>query len=250
MATSDRNILATASRGLPAITADNQLTGVRLSNRGDMKAVPVGKGAYAICDEGQYFFASNPTPGTGIAGIAAADGYDATQALLHVHNTASESTNTRIYLDFLEIRCTVVDTGGSNVRYDMHIDDTDRYSSGGSAITPVNCNMASTTSPAGTVEFGALTCAAASNARYIGGSLLSSTDLVVDDAFRFDFGGAAPGQTFQGLSSSEHATLGTLVCVNAPPVVLGPDDAFLFTVNCASQSGAATWSFNLGWWER
>lgn len=247
--TDDIRPIGTVGRAVPGASSDGTQTPLRIGRHGEMYTIPAGPHRSTLADEGSYFVASNPTPGTGIAGIAAADGFNAAETLFLLYNTATTSESTRLYLDFLELSCTVVDTNGTDIRYDMHIDSTDRYTSGGSAITPVCPNMDSSASAKGRLKFGALVSAAASSGvRYLGGRLLSSTDLVANDCFRFDFGGA--GGAGQGLNYSEEATLGRIFQVASPPVVLGPGASFLFSINCSSQSGAATWSFNAGWWER
>jgi hypothetical protein len=249
--TDDVRPLGIVGRGLPTATSDNIQVPQRLGRHGELVTMPVaGSKLWGLADEGSYFFASNPTPGTGIAGIAAADGFNAAETLFLLYNTATASEGTRLYLDFLELHCTVVDTNGTDIRYDMHIDNGDRYTSGGSAITPVNVNMDSSAAAKGRLKFGALVSAAASSAvRYVGGRLLASTDLVANDMLRFDFGSPTSNQG-QAVNVSEEATLGRIFQVSCPPIVLGPGHSFLFSVNCASQSGAATWSFNSGWSER
>lgn len=251
MALEDRSLFGESRRAKPSQASAGTQARLRASNRGELVVQGLGKPAYALADEGSYFLATNPTPGTGIIGIAAADGYDATESLLVLQNGSTAAEDVRVYLDFLEIACTVVDASGTNVRYDMHVDNIDRYTSGGSTITPVNCNMDSTEASKAVPYFGAVVSpAASSDVRYLGGRLVSSTDLVADDTFRFDFGGDGAGAA-QGLSSAEHATLNTYVREPCPPIVLGPGDAFLFTVNCASQAvTGATWTFKLGYWER
>lgn len=203
-------------------------------------------------DRGQYFVATNPTVATGIAGIAAADGYNAAETLFLLYNTATGASGdeTRIYLDFLELQCTVVDTAGTDIRFDHHIDSIDRFTSGGTNITPVNPNMDSSASAKGRLRFGAVVSASASTSvRYLGGRQLSSTDLVANDLMLFSFGGSNAFSS-QGSNLTEEATLARLWQVACPPVVLGPGDSYLFTINCASQTGAATWTFNTGWVER
>lgn len=251
MANDNYNSWGLTGRALPARVADNTYGEMRTSSRGELCVQPLGKAMQGHADEGGYFVATNPTIGTGIVGITAADGYDATETLYLLSNTATESEAVRVYLDFLEIACTVVDANGTNIRIDYHIDNISRFTSGGSAITPVNANMDSTATAKATLRFGAIVSpAASSSVRYLGGRLISSTDLVVDDVIRLDFGG---GGTAQGTTSHlpAEATLSRYWQIAAPPVVLGPGDCFLFSVNCASQATTgATWSFNTGWYER
>lgn len=247
----DYRMKGDASRARPSKNADNSLVGLRLSNRGELVSQPLhGSKLHALAGEGSYFVATNPTVGTGIAGIAAADGYNAAETLFLLYNQSTESEAICLHLDFLELQCTVVDTAGTDIRFDHHIDNTDRFTSGGTAITPVSPNMDSSASAKGRLRFGAVVSASASSSvRYLGGRQLSSTDLVANDLMLFTFG-TSNGYSSQGSNLTEEATLARLWQVACPPVVLGPGDSYLFTINCASQTGAATWTFTAGWWER
>lgn len=247
----DTRPLGVVGRALPGRSSDNTQMPQRLSARGDLVMLPLTGGKmHGLADEGSYFVATNPTVATGIAGIAAADGYSAIETLLLLHNTSTESEAVRIYLDSLELQCTVVDTNGTDVRFDHHIDSTDRFSSGGTNIVPVSPNMDSSASAKGRLRFGAVVSTAASTGvRYLGGRQLSSTDLVANDLMVFTYGGSSSFSQ-QAANLTEEATLARIFQVACPPVVLGPGDSYLFTINCASQSGAATWTFNCSWWER
>lgn len=239
------------SRDLPSKHAEGSPAPMRTTRRGDLVTQSLTGGKmHGLADEGSYFLATNPTVATGIAGIAAADGYNAAETLFLLYNTSTESEAVRLYLDFLELQCTVVDTAGTDIRFDHHIDNTDRFTSGGSNITPVSPNMDSTASAKGRLRFGAVVSAAASSSvRYLGGRQLASTDLVANDLMLFTYGGSN-SYSNQNSNLTEEATLARFWHVACPPVVLGPGDSYLFTINCASQSGAATWTFNAGWWER
>ncbi len=240
-----------AGRALPSKCADGAPSPMRTSTRGEQVVTSLTGGKlHALADEGSYFLATNPTVATGIAGIAAADGYNAAETLFLLYNQSTEAEAVRLYLDFLELQCTVVDTAGTDIRFDHHIDNTDRFTSGGSNITPVSPNMDSTASPKGRLRFGAVVSASASSSvRYLGGRQLSSTDLVTNDLMLFTYGGSNAFSS-QAANLTEEATLARFWHVACPPVVLGPGDSYLFTINCASQTGAATWTFNAGWWER
>jgi hypothetical protein len=245
------SLYGAASRARPSKYADQAQAPVHLSNRGDVCTQSVhGAKMFTAAMEGSYFVATNPTVATGIAGIAAADGYNAAETLFLLYNTSTQAEGIQICLDFLELQCTVVDTAGTDIRFDHHIDNTDRYTSGGTLITPVSPNMDSSASAKGRLRFGAVVSAAASSSvRYLGGRQLSSTDLVANDLMLFTYGGSNSFSS-QGSNLTEEATLARLWQVACPAVVLGPGCSYLFTINCASQSGAATWTFNCGWTER
>lgn len=250
MANDNVNLYGEAARALPGgLNTDGVTRTVRVTRRGDLVTVPVGKPLGNAAYEGSYFFASNPTPGTGIAGIAAADGYNAEETLLTLYNSATENEGTYIVPDFIEIVNTVVDTAGTNIRVDVHIDNIQRWVSGGSNLTPVNTCMDSSVAAKGVCRFGALvTSVASSSVRKLIGRPISSTDIVVGDILRIEFG-TQTGFS-QGSSLEAEATLSRFWTLPCPPVALGPGDSLLFTVNCASQSGAATWEFGCGWVER
>lgn len=238
-------------RALPSAVSDSAYGPMRVSRRGDVSVQSLTGGKlHGLADEGSYFVATNPTVATGIAGIAAADGYNAAETLFLLYNQSTESENIRLYLDFLELQCTVVDTNGTDVRFDHHIDTGDRFTSGGTNITPVSPNMDSSASAKGRLRFGAVvSTSASSSVRYLGGRQLASTDLVANDLMLFTYGGSNSFSA-QTTGLTEEATAERMWQVGCPPVVLGPGDSYLFTINCASQSGAATWTFNCGWWER
>lgn len=245
------SLYGAASRARPSKYSDQATAPVRLTNRGDLVVQSLsGTKMHALAQEGSYFVATNPTVATGIAGIAAADGYNAAETLFLLYNQATAAEGIEVCLDFLELQCTVVDTGGTDIRFDHHIDTGDRFTSGGSNITPVSPNMNSSASAKGRLRFGAVVSSSASSSvRYLGGRQLSSTDLVANDLMYFSYGGSTSFSN-QNSNLTEEVTLSRFWHVSCPAVVLGPGQSYLFTINCASQTGAATWTFNAGWWER
>jgi AraC-like DNA-binding protein len=68
---------ALASRGLPTpAVGDSVYIPARSSRYGELVTQALaGSKMYAAADEGSYFVATNPTPGTAIAGIATILGY-------------------------------------------------------------------------------------------------------------------------------------------------------------------------------
>ena len=229
-----------------------QSAGTELKQRatpyGELLASSVGKaGLYGLANEGSYFMATNPTPGTGVAGITAANGFDATESLLFIRNDSSEGEAKRIYLDYLALRVTAAGTNGTDFAFAINLDTGNtRRGSGGSAITPVNPNMQNTDTPSLTMIFGAIASAAATSVRLVATGLLRPVRKVIGDTYLFDFGAE---RKMLGSSPVE----GTLVhnaVIPCPPVVLGPTDQFLLHEFASAQSVAASYEFELGFWQR
>jgi hypothetical protein len=64
------DILGVTGRDLPGVYQDNVRQAPRIGRRGEVYTQPLaGTKLYPLADEGSYFLASNPTIGTGIAGI-------------------------------------------------------------------------------------------------------------------------------------------------------------------------------------
>lgn len=237
-------IHGTASRALPSVTADSVNATMRTSRYGEVLTSSLN--AHLLSDEGSYFVATNPTVGTGVTGIAASDGFDATESFLHIRNT---ETNKRIYLDYIKLQATAAGTNGTNWSYAMTTDrGATRYTSGGSSITPVNPNLAASASaPSATIRAGALvTTAASADVRLVSSGLLRTAIKVVGDTVLFTFGRVTG-------PIANLAQAGTAICnlvVPAPPVVLGENDQFLLHEFGASQTVGAAYTFEIGFWVR
>lgn len=250
MALEDRKLWAETHRDLPGTAyGEGVAVPLRGSRRGELYTSQIAPGKlHALSDEGSYFVATNPTVGTGIAGIAASDGFDDLETFLFLRNTESNSTGKRLFLDYILMRVTAVGTGGTNFSFAMKLDKgNNRFTSGGSAITPVSPNMDSVAAAIATVRAGAVVTAAASaDARLVASGLLRSVIKVVGDAYLFDFGAAAKAM-------SSHIVAGTAIAnvvVPCPPVVVGPNQMFLLHEFAASQTVGASYTFEVGWWER
>ena len=227
-------------------TTNDTSGAVGVSRRGALHVAPWGKPLYNIAEVGQYFLATNPTPGTGVAGIAAADGNNDLENLVHINNESSAGTGKRIYLDYIRLQPTAAGANGTTTTWVAKIDSADRYASGGSEITPVNVNMDSTTASTAEGYFGAVVTSAASSQRVLGHGTIRSVITVVGDSYLFDFGGDKK-VPMSGLATAGTAALHAVIPV--APVVLGPGDSFMLQLNAASQSGASSYEFQIGWWE-
>jgi len=242
---------ALANRALPAPTSGDNVYGPERSTRyGELITAPLaGSKLYGVADEGSYFVATNPTPLTGIAGIAAADGLDDLEALMFLRNGASNDK--RIYLDYIALDViTGVGTNGTNVNFAFKGDKGNtRYASGGSTITPVNTNMGSSRTPGhDTLKFGAVVCTAAtSEARLLHHARLRTVIKVLGDKYLFTFGRSEPG-TISGIALE--GTAQASIQISCPPIVLDPGDSVLMHEFASSQSVAATYQFSMGFWVR
>lgn len=247
MGVDDRLLEGTVSRPLPTRQQNVTLMPFRVSHRGEQMVQAKGLGRTSLSDEGSYFVATNPTPGTGIAGIAATGAFSDAESLLLLQNDNTEDSGKRVYLDYLRLIVTAAGANGTNHRWVLKTDDAERYTSGGTAITPKNVNMGSEVTSGCTCYFGALvTASAGSNARLIGNGLIRSVITVVGDTYTFDFGGDQPevgGLAVAGTAISH-------VTIRVAPVILGPGDSAVLSLHAASQSAATSYEFELGWWER
>ncbi len=235
---------------LPSAYGENTAVAQRGSMRGDGFVQNIAKGRVPLAEEGSYFLATNPTPGTGIAGIAAADGYDATEALITIRNGGTASaTAKRVILDYIKLQPTVAGASGTNCTYATHVDKGNtRWSSGGTAYTPINLNRGSDVTANAVIHFGALvTDAATADVQKLQSGNLRTAVVVVGDEMYFDFGGemqAGASGLFEG----------TLVCkqvVKHVPVVLNPQEEFILCINAASQAvTGSSFEFEIGFSER
>lgn len=220
---------------------------VRATRYGELMTSPIHQKVYGLIDDGSYFIATNPTMGTGIAGIAASTSYDATEHLLHLRNT---STSKRLYLDFIDLVVTAAGAAGTTTGFTMVIDQgASRYTSGGSTITPVNPTFEYGESPECALKFGALvTAAATADVRPLGDFLARTVIKVVGDSYRFTFGDS--NATWQCAGASLDGTTSAKITIPCPGVVLGETDQFLLSDWAASQTGASSYQLRMGFWLR
>ncbi len=253
MSTDNVKLYTEGRRGLPSMSTEGANDApLRANRRGELIVNTASKGCYAMCDEGSYFFATNPTPHTGIAGIAATGAYSAAESLLYVKNTAASGSGVNLYLDYLKILVTAAGTNGTDHLYVSNIDgpSANRYTSGGTAITAVNPN-GDGSAPSATIYFGALvTTAASSGVRNVGhGKLRRATITVAGDEFWFDFGGQMPNGLRPNTLAADSTT--NVSCyVPHCPVILPPQWEFVLSLHATSQDGASSYEFELGGWQK
>jgi hypothetical protein len=238
----------TTNRGLPGTIPDGIQQIARVSRRGEfIHQSLTGSKMWGLADEGSLFVATNATLGTAIVGTTAPTAFSATVGLMTIFNNNTVASGKRLYLD--EICLEVRAAGASSTQFSvaMSIDGIQRYSSGGTAITPINPNMDDGTVSAATVNFGALTCAAASTGvRRLWHGQVRTVIKVVGDRYRFRFGDSATpniGMIMEGTAQAE-------IVLNCPAMVLGPQQTFILHEIAASQGTAAQYEFVARWVER
>lgn len=218
----------------------------RRSGYGEAYVKVVDRAVYA--DEGSYFIATNPTLGTGVVGHAAPTTQDETKPILLFRNGA-ETGGKRAYLDFLKLRVTAAGTAGTLNYATMSLDNINRYTSGGSdclgTIESVNMDSGVKT-VASQLYLGAITAPAAGpERRRIFHDAVRTVIPVVGDHIVFTFGAGErpPAGVLDGTTQLERV-------LHVPPIILGPSDSLLLILWRASQSAAASYELQMGWWER
>jgi hypothetical protein len=235
-------------RELPGAQVNSSLQPVRTGRYMEPYVQAVtGAKLWTSADEGSYFTATNATLGTALSGTAAPTAFSATVALLSLYNNNTVASGKRIYLDWIQLEVRAAGTNGTSFQFAQSIDSGNRFSSGGTAITPVNVNMDSTASTNAVLNFGALTATAASaSVRRAKHGQIRSVIKVIGDVYLFTFGQSVPALAGMPLEG----TLQAMIPIQCPPVVLGPNQTFLLHEIAPSQSVAATYEFSMGWSER
>ncbi len=198
------------------------------------------------------FVATNPTPGTGIASLAASTSRSATAAMMNVFNAAA-TDGTEPYVivpTWLKLFGGAANTNGVQYNLAFHLDNGGtRYSSGGSAITEVELiqsgepDYTAPTSKA-TIHFGDLTLAAATDSNLVCNLMISKAVLVADDYFEI-YWGDAPGMG--GRDGTVHRGPG---CFTIPPMWIRPGANLSIHDWVPSQTVSADFEFEFFYLEK
>ena len=248
-------IFGKANRAQPTKATDATQVQARYTGYGDQVVVPITAGTYGLADEGAYQVATNATIGTGII-HALTTAFSATAALFCLRNTDAEGGQ-RIYLDYVRLTTgatAIAMTAATSIEAAVTIDNTNRYSSGGTAITPANVNMDSSRATIAALNFGAVVLTAASGSvRQVARAAVprrAAPALVTGDQILFNFG-QMDSPTLGVVGAAAPATAAANFYVPMPPVVIGGGDSINFHLwYPAGATTAPTYEFDIGWWER
>jgi hypothetical protein len=239
-------IFGITRRAQPTKTADGTQQQFRVSAYGEQPVVPYSAGTYALCDEGSYFKATNPTMGTAITHATTAT-WSATAALAILRNTDAEGGK-RIYLDYIDLLVVGTPATATSADLSITIDNTNRFSSGGTAITPQNSNMDSAQATIASLNFGAVIATAASGSvRTVTRQRIKTQAapcLTAGDSVLMNFG------VVETVGGPISGTVANILPVSTGPVIIGGGDSLLVHVWYPAVTAAPTYEFEMGWWER
>ena len=198
-------------------------------------------------DLGNYFVAVNPTPGTGIIGTASLQSFDETKGILCVFNSGTKN----IYPMSLKTHVTVVGATAPTIAvYWTHtLDNGNRLTSGGTALTVSCTNMGSLTASGAVITAGALTTTAATGLRRLVGNPTGKSTVVevVNDATYVNYGGSdLPSYS----STVGNTTTPTYISHNMAPLVIGPGMSMVVVRWAAAQTTASTNEFEFAYIEK
>ncbi len=231
-------------RDRPNPQADNVNggNGSRAGRYGEAYSAQLSSKEFFLADEGSYFTARTPTPGTGIIGHPAPTTFDETKPYILLYNGGQN----RVYPQFLRLHETVVSTAATRAQFTVAVDQGNRYSSAGTALTINNCNMDNSYASAVCGYVGAVVATAASASRRVLDHIVfRGTIDVVEDVYEIVFGGSDGA----GSGGSRAATVQDMARL-APPVVIGPGQSLLIHQWAGSQSTGPTFQVTLGFVER
>lgn len=228
-------------RDRPIPTPDNFSAGPpsRAGRYSDAYVMPITSKEWVSADEGSYFMAISPTPGTGLLGHAAPTTFDETKPYLYVYN----GSQSRLYPQFLGLHDSAASTGGARVQFTVALDTGNRYSSGGTALTINNTNMDSAVNSSGVAAYAGAVVATAATAtrRVVDHIIFRGTIDIVEDIYTIVWG--TPDGA--GQAGSRAATVEDLARVG-PPLVVGPGQSLLVHQWAGAQSAGPTFQVRFG----
>ncbi len=173
-----------------------------------------------MLDDGSYFIATNPTPGTGITmGITASEAETKPQMLLYNSWGVNDPNGKNIYPVALRITYVVAPTSATFFQMSIHMDQNNplKYTSGGSLIVPTNAGVATTASKA-TIYFGAITALAStlSGGHLVANQMMSPTIPLAKDVQSIEWGKGITGPIINATSVNATRT------VSLPPMSIPP----------------------------
>lgn len=201
--------------------------------------------AQAAADFGAYFTAVNPTPGTGLATIAAQATLADTSPFVSIH---APSNGRVVVLDYVRFTMAVIGTGAAGARFAVKTDVGGKANPTGSTIgSLVNVRAAVAQRAATCSVFGGpLVAAAAITPQLLHHAFLRGVAPVVGDSYLVRFGAMSP-EPITDLAQAGTAI--AAICVDAPPVIVAPGTCAQLHLYFPSQTVASNVEVELGLYE-
>jgi hypothetical protein len=149
--------------------------------------LPLTSRDLGLADQGNYFTALTPTPGTGIIGFATTTTLVIGEAnpYLYLYNAGPAT----IYPSYLRLNLTVAGAGSGATRFDHTVDVGNKQTTVGTALTINNTNIGSNVASRALISVGINVCNAPSTGRRVlGNQSYRPTIGIVNDVYQFNFG--------------------------------------------------------------
>lgn len=199
---------------------------------------PITAKEWWAAQQGAYYVAITPTPGTGVAGHAAPTTFDQAKPLIVVFN----DTKKYCYPQFLHLHLTAAPTNGARVQFTHTLDNGNRRSSDGTAMTIANTNSGFNNNSGVSAWIGAVVgTTATTSVRITGNVVYRGTIGIIEDDYFMIWGApnAMSGSTSRVATVAEASRI-------LPPVAIAPGDSLCITQWAADQTGALSAEAVLG----
>lgn len=257
----DVNQLIEVARGMPTARADGQQherpRGGRFGEQYNLSLVPT---KHLLADEGSYFVATTPTPGTGIA-MTISTAFSDTVAMFAIKNTAppTDPAAKRIYLDYLRLILlgtapTAVVSRHFAIKRSPVTDREPTTAANKTIMTPVNvagqAGRASIARPLSYSAAAAMTVPASLASDPVVCRAALPTGLGVSgDEYVLKFGGE--DMTPKVGLTAVRATDPARIITHAPPIIIEPGEWLVIHEWCLTEAtNGPTFEHELAWWER
>lgn len=248
--------------GLPPKQTDGSEMDVRGDGYGDTYVQSVVPTKHVLAEEGSYFKATTPTPGTGIAGNAVVTAFSDTNALLVIENNSQQNGQGKyIYLDYLRLLMSGTAPTATTVLHFAHkVGLTRRLAAvtPGTTLTPKAVNSgpgggatrASVANPVCWANANAFTVAASQPVDRLLGRFSIPTSLgITGDEYVIQYG--VVDHSSLPTLTAVRATAAARLMVGVEPIVIAPGETYvLHRWWLTEATNAPTFEFDLGWWER
>lgn len=241
------------ARTKPSVIAEGSISqnGARSGRYGEQIVQNIIPGKQALADEGSYFVATNPTIGTGVATTTSITAFsDTTTCALFVLRNMDSSSNPnakRVYLDYMKLITTAIAASATIQRFAVKVQNTIRTPTANNvAVVPVNVNQDDGTSSVCTLQAfnaGSLTIPASdASARTVGNSAVGGL-LVLGDEIVLGFGAVDMAGAGTAATASRKVSV-------MPPIIIGPQQSATIYFWAVASAAAASFEYELAWWER